>query len=405
MADQLTLTELYKDLHAHPELSFREHRTAEIAARRVKAAGLEVTTGVGGTGVVAVLRNGPGPTVALRADMDGLPVRETTGLPYASEVVTPGLEGGDVGVMHACGHDVHVTCMIGAVERLAAERDAWSGTLVVIFQPAEEIGLGARAMLDDGFLARFGVPDVVLGQHVTPRPAGTLGAHPGPAFAAAEALRVRMFGRGGHGSRPESTIDPVVMAAATVMRLQTVVSREVAAADTAVVTVGSLHAGTKENIIADDAELGLTIRSYTEPVRTRLLDSVERVIKAEAAASGAEREPEIVNKGSFPVLVNDPEATERTMAAFRAEFGADQVVDPGPLSGSEDVGLFATAAGAPLCYWLLGGADPEAFAAAAEAGPGGGLPSNHSPDFAPVIEPTLTTGVRALVTAARAWLD
>jgi amidohydrolase len=397
MADESNYAELYRDLHAHPELSFQEHRTAGIAAKRAAAAGLEVTTGVGGTGVVAVLRNGPGPVVALRADMDALPVREATGLPYASTVTAPGPDGVEVPVMHACGHDVHVTCLIGAIDRLAAERAAWSGTVVAVFQPAEEVGGGAGAMVADGAFDGCGRPDVVLGQHVVPMPAGVVGAHPGPAFAAADALRVRLFGRGGHGSRPETTIDPVVMAAATVMRLQTVVARDVAAADTAVVTVGFLHAGTKENIIPDDAELGLTLRSYTEPVRERLLTSVTRVVRAEAAASGAVREPEIVRTDSFPVLVNDPAATERTMAAFRTAFGAERVVDPGALSGSEDVGMLATAVDAPLCYWLLGGFDPEAFAA-------GKLPSNHSPDFAPLVEPTLTTGIEALVVAARAWL-
>lgn len=407
MVDQSSLAELYRDLHAHPELSFQEHRTAGIAAGRAADAGWEVTTGVGGTGVVAVLRNGPGPKVLLRADMDALPVREDTGLPYASDVVATGPDGGEVPVMHACGHDVHVTCLIGALERLAAERDSWSGTLTAVFQPAEEIGRGARAMLDDGFLDRFGTPDVVLGQHVVPMPAGWLGAHPGPAFSAADSLHVRMFGRGGHGSQPESTVDPVLMAAATVLRLQGVVSREVAAADTAVVTVGSLHAGTKENIIPDDAEMALTLRSYTEPVRERLMASVTRIVNAEAAASGAPKEPEITTIGAFPVLVNDEAATERTMAAFRTAYGADRVIDPGALSGSEDVGIFATECGAPLCYWLLGGADPAAFTT-----PDGGfdlagadLPANHSPGFAPVIEPTLSAGVDALVVAARAWLD
>ncbi len=400
-ADDGDYRELYRDLHAHPELSFAEHRTAGIAAARAEAAGCEVTTGVGGTGVVAVLRNGPGPVVMLRADMDGLPVLEATGLPYASRAVAPGPDGSEVPVMHACGHDVHVTCLVGAIERLAGERARWSGTLIALFQPAEEIGRGARAMLDDGLLDRFGRPDVVLGQHVVPMPAGSVGAHPGPAFSAADALRVRLFGRGGHGSRPETTVDPVVMAAATVMRLQTVVAREVPPGETAVLTVGSLHAGTKENIIPDDAELGLTLRSYTEPVRERLLESVGRIVRAEAAASGAVKEPEITSLGAFPVLVNDPEVTGRTMDAFRAEFGADQVLDPGPVSGSEDVGILATEAGAPLCYWLLGGADPEAFAAAGEAG----LPSNHSAGFAPAVEPTLAAGIRALVTAARTWLD
>ncbi|PWI41931.1 amidohydrolase [Streptomyces sp. ICBB 8177] len=400
-----TLEELYRDLHAHPELSFRESRTAGIAADRAEAAGFEVIRGVGRTGVVAVLRNGEGPTVLLRADMDALPVREDTGLPYASQVTGTDENGHEVPVMHACGHDVHVTCLIGAAERLAADRAEWSGTLIALFQPAEEIGGGARAMVDDGLFERVGKPDVVLGQHVAPMPAGWVGAHPGPAFAAADALRVRMFGRGGHGSRPETTIDPVVMAAATVLRLQTVVAREVAGADTAVLTVGSLRAGTKENVIPDDAELGLSIRSYTAPVRERVLEAVRRIVHAEAAASGAVKDPEITVVDSFPVLVNDPETTDRTMNAFRTEFGDAQVVAPGPVSGSEDVGVLATAAGAPLCYWLLGGADPAAFAAAANGGTADSeVPSNHSPKFAPVIEPTLSTGVRALVTAARTWL-
>jgi amidohydrolase len=255
-------------------------------------------------------------------------------------------------------------------------------------------------MLDDGFLDRFGVPEVVLGQHVAPMPAGWVGAHPGPAFASADTLRVRMFGRGGHGSRPETTVDPVGMAAATVLRLQTVVSREVGSADNAVVTVGSLHAGTTENTIPNDAELGLTLRSYTAPVRERILAAVARIVRAEAAASGAPQEPEITSIGSSPLLANDAEATERTMAAFRAEFGADQVVDPGAVSACEDVGTFAVEAGSPLCYWLLGGADPAAVQTAGE----GAVPYNHSSKFAPVIEPTLTTGIRALVTAARTWL-
>lgn len=397
MADLTHLTEIYRDLHAHPELAFAEHRTAAAAARHAADAGWEVTTGVGGTGVVATLRNGPGPHVMLRADMDALPVREATGLPYASEATATGPDGTEVPVMHACGHDAHVTCLIGALRDLAASRADWSGTVTAVFQPAEEAGDGARAVLDDGLLDRFGTPDVVLGQHVTPLPAGLLGAHPGPAFAAADSLRVLLHGRGGHGSRPETTVDPVVLAAATVMRLQTVVSREIAASDTAVLTVGSLHAGAKENVIADLAELGLSLRSFTEPVRQRLLAAVDRVVRAEAAASGAPREPEVLHTGAFPVLVNDEAATARTMAAFRAEFGADRVVDPGPVSGSEDVGLLATAAGAPLVYWLLGGGDPAVDPADA--------PSNHSPAFAPLPEPTIEVGVRALVTAARAWLD
>ncbi|MYY81228.1 MULTISPECIES: amidohydrolase [unclassified Streptomyces] len=392
------LAALYRDLHAHPELSFAEHRTAAEVARRAESYGYEVTTGVGRTGVVAVLENGTGPTVLLRADFDGLPVTERTGLPYASV---------HDGVMHACGHDMHVTCLLGALKLLADARADWSGRIVGVFQPAEEVAKGAQAMVRDGFYARFGVPDVVLGQHVGPLPAGMIGAHPGPAFAATDSLRVRMFGKGAHGSRPESSIDPVVMAAATVMRLQTVVSREISGAETAVVTVGSLQAGTKDNIIPDEAELKINIRSYTPEVRAKVLAAVERIVKGEAVTAGAEREPEITEIDTFPVLDNDADAVARTMAAVGAVIGEDRVFDPGPVTGSEDVGYFATSAGreVPLCYWLFGGADPAEVAAAQKAGTfERDIPSNHSPFFAPLIEPTLTTGVTALTVGALAWL-
>ncbi|MFE9571027.1 amidohydrolase [Streptomyces sp. NPDC006692] len=388
---------LYRDLHAHPELSFAEHRTAAEVARRAGELGYDVTTGVGRTGVVAVLANGPGPTVLLRADFDALPVRERTGLDYASTTE---------GVMHACGHDMHVTCLLGALGLLAGARSLWSGTVLGVFQPAEEIGQGARAMLDDGFYERFGTPDIVLGQHVAPFPAGMIGAHAGPAFAATDALKVVMYGRGAHGSRPEASVDPVVMAASTVLRLQTVVSREVPAGETAVVTVGALNAGTKDNIIPDEAELKLNIRTYKDEVRTKVLGAVERIVRGEAVVAGAEREPDITEIDSFPVLVNDADALARTMAAVGAVIGADKVIDPGPVTGSEDVGLFGTEAQVPVCYWLFGGVDAEEFGAAFAAGTRDrDIPSNHSPFFAPLVEPTLTTGVTALTTAALAWLD
>ncbi|MEV8523403.1 amidohydrolase [Streptomyces sp. NPDC052000] len=391
------LAALYRDLHAHPELSFAEHRTAAEVARRAGELGYDVTTGVGRTGVVAVLANGPGPTVLLRADFDALPVRERTGLDYASTTE---------GVMHACGHDMHVTCLLGALGLLAEARSLWSGTVLGVFQPAEEIGQGARAMLDDGFYERFGTPDIVLGQHVAPFPAGMIGAHAGPAFAATDALKVVMYGRGAHGSRPEASVDPVVMAASTVLRLQTVVSREVPAGETAVVTVGALNAGTKDNIIPDEAELKLNIRTYKDEVRTKVLGAVERIVRGEAVVAGAEREPDITEIDSFPVLVNDADALARTMAAVGAVIGADKVIDPGPVTGSEDVGLFGTEAQVPVFYWLFGGVDAEEFGAAFAAGTRDrDIPSNHSPFFAPLVEPTLTTGVTALTTAALAWLD
>jgi hippurate hydrolase len=401
----MDLEALYRDLHAHPELSFQEHRTAGIVAEQLSALGLEVHTGIGRTGVAGVLRNGDGPTVLLRADMDGLPVREETGLPWASTQTAPGDDGNPVPVMHACGHDIHITCLLGAVERLATSTDDWSGTLVAVFQPAEEHGGGAEVMVQDGLYEKVPVPDIVLGQHVTPFPAGMVGAHPGAAMAAVDAFDVTLRGRGGHGSRPETTIDPVVMAASAVMRLQTVVSREIAPQDTAVVTVGTLHAGTKNNIIAPSATLGISVRSFDETVRSRVLDGVDRILRAELQASGSPHEPTTDWGERYPVTVNDVEATARVNAAFASEFGAEAVLEPGALSGSEDVGNLATAAGVPLVYWLLGGGEPEKVRAAIAAGTvDTDIPSNHSPFFAPVAQPTIDVGVRALVAAAREWL-
>lgn len=407
-ADTAALAELYRDLHAHPELSFAEHRTAALIAEHLAALGYEVTSGVGGTGVVAVLRNGEGQAAMLRADMDALPVQEKTNLPYASTAHGTDRDGGDVPVMHACGHDMHVACLLGAAAELIGDRSAWRGTVVLVFQPAEEIGAGARAMIDDGLFDRFPHPDVVLGQHVAPLPAGLLAIHPGPAFAAADALRVTLYGRGGHGSRPETAIDPVVMAAATVLRLQTVVSRDIAATDSAVVTVGAIRAGTKVNIIPDEAELLLSVRSFDEAVRETVLAGIRRIVTAEAAASGAPDAPLVELLESFPVLVNDHDAAERTRAALAARFDPAFVVDPGVVTGSEDVGLLGTAAGVPTSYWLLGGAAHSHFAGATSIEEISrivrDLPSNHSPQYSPQIEPTLTTGIAALVAATHAWL-
>lgn len=400
------LADFYRDLHQHPELSFAETRTAGRIAAKLVELGADTTTGVGRTGVVATVRRGDGPTVLLRADMDALPVEEKTGLPYASTARATDPDGHDVPVAHACGHDMHVTCLLGALEVLMAERDSWSGTVLAVFQPAEELGSGAQAMVDDGLFDRFGKPDVVLGQHVAPLPAGILAAHSGPAFAGADSLRILLHGTGAHGSMPEQSVDPVVMAAATVMRLQTVVSRTIAATDTAVLTVGSLQAGAKANVISDRAELKLNIRTYNRDVRARVLEAVTRIVQAEATASGAPRPPEITPTDAFPVLVNDAAAVARTVGALRRRFGDDHVIDPGAGTASEDVGVFATASGALICYWLLGGADPELFAGAGSSGARHpDLPSNHSPYYAPVIEPTIPTGVTALVTAAREWLN
>ncbi|MEU3402279.1 amidohydrolase [Streptomyces filamentosus] len=404
-----SLRAVYEDLHAHPELSFQEFRTAGVVAGLLRGQGWQVTEGVGGTGVVGVLANGDGPVVLLRADMDGLPVRELTGLPYASHATAVDGEGHEVPVMHACGHDMHVTCLLGATAQLAAAREGWHGTVVAVFQPAEEIG-GAPAMIEDGFLDRFPRADVCLGQHVAPAPAGFAGTRPGPVMAASDSLRVRLFGRGGHGSAPESTVDPVVMAAAVVMRLQTIVSRETGSAQTAVVTVGSLHAGTKENIIPDTAELRINIRSTTPAVRGRVLAAVERIVRAEAAASGAPKDPEITPLNSFPVTVNEERATDTVMTALAGALGQERVFTlPQTLTGSEDFGVFGTALGVPSVFWHFGGADPALFQdadpdALLKDGLPATVPANHSPYFAPVPDPTIGIGVTALLAAAAPWL-
>ncbi|GAB3632038.1 M20 family metallopeptidase [Microbacterium shaanxiense] len=401
----IDLEALYIDLHQHPELSFQETRTAGIAAGHLRDLGLEVEEGVGITGVIGVLRNGEGPTVWARADMDALPVEEQTGLAYASTAHGIDPAGHDVPVMHACGHDMHVTAMLGAVERLVAERAEWSGTLVVVIQPAEEYGAGARAMLDAGILDRYPKPDIVLGQHVTPFAAGVIGLRSGTQMAASDGLTVTLHGRGGHGSRPHTTIDPVVMAAATVMRLQTIASRETDPQGVAVVTVGSIHAGLKNNIIPAEATLELSLRYPDDESRADVLASVERIVRAEALASGAEREPEIRTDHTLPPTINDADAVARVSAAFQRTLGEAAVIDPGMITGSEDVSWFARDAGAPLVFWFWGGVDPATFAAAVESGTvASTIPTNHSPFFAPEIHPTIEVGVTAMATAVREFL-
>ncbi|WP_406063533.1 amidohydrolase [Streptomyces sp. NBC_01077] len=403
------LLALYEDLHAHPELSFQEFRTAGVVAGQLRAQGWEVTEGVGRTGVVGVLANGPGPVVLLRADMDALPVKEETGLPYASTATGTDPDGNEVPVMHACGHDMHVTCLLGATAQLAAHREAWHGTVVAVFQPAEEVG-GAPAMIEDGFLDRFPRAEVCLGQHVAPAPVGFVGTRPGPVMAASDSFRVTLFGRGGHGSSPETAVDPVVLAAAVVMRLQTVVSREIGPAQTGVVTVGSLHAGTKENIIPDSAELWINVRSTTPAVRDRILAAVTRIVRAEAVASGAPKEPEFTPLNSFPVTVNDAAATAFVQESLTEVLGEGRVFTLTQIiTGSEDFGTFGTALGVPSVFWHFGGADPALYAgidpaSLLEDGLPDTVPANHSPHFAPVPGPTIPLGVTALLAAAAPWL-
>lgn len=399
------LEALYKDVHSHPELSMQETRTAGIAADRLRGAGYEVTGGIGKTGVVGLLRNGDGPTVMLRADMDALPVEEGTGLPYASKVTATDREGKTVPVGHMCGHDMHVTWLAGATKLLADARTTWHGTLLAIFQPAEETAEGAQAMIDDGLFKRFPKPDVVLGQHVMLGPAGTVAGRPGAITSAADSLQIRLFGRGAHGSMPQASIDPVVMAAATVLRLQTIVSREVAAAEAAVVTVGALQAGTKENVIPDEALIKLNVRTFDEGVRTRVLAAITRIVNAEAEASGAPRKPEITTLDHYPLNVNDGGASKRVVDAFREHFGADRVRETGPAPASEDFGSFGSQWHVPSVFWFVGGTAPDVYTKAKEANRLNELPVNHSPKFAPVIHPTLRTGVEALIVATRAWLS
>ncbi len=398
------LEPLYEDIHAHPELSMHETRTAGIAADKLRKAGYEVTTGVGKTGVVGLLRNSEGPTVMLRADMDALPIAENTGLAYASKVTATDAEGNSVPVGHMCGHDMHVTWLVGAATLMSQTRDGWKGTLMAVFQPGEETAQGAQAMIDDGLLKRFPTPDVVLGQHVMVGPAGTVAGSAGPITSAADSLQIRLFGRGAHGSMPQASIDPVVMAASVVLRLQTIVSREVAANDAAVITVGVLQAGTKENVIPDEAIIKLNVRTFDAGVREHVLGAIKRIINAEAEASGAPRKPEITPLDRYPLNMNDETASNRIAEAFRGYFPPDRVKHTGPAPASEDFGCFGTAWQVPSVFWFVGGNDPEIYAKAKAAGKLNELPVNHSPQFAPILHPTLETGVEALVVGAMAWL-
>jgi hippurate hydrolase len=368
-------------------------------------AGYEVTTGVGGTGVVGVLRNGEGPTVMLRADMYALPVKEATGLPYASTATATDASGRTMPVMHACGHDMHVTWLVGATSLLAKARDSWKGTLVAVFQPAEETGTGAQAMIDDKLFERFPKPEVVLGQHVMPPPAGQITYRPGVTQSEEDNIQVRMIGRGGHGAWPESTIDPVVMAAATVLRLQTVVSRETAASEPVVVTIGALQAGSRGNVIPDDALLRINVRTFDKTVRTRVLASIERIVNAEASAAGAPKPPEITYGEHFALTRNDPQQTTHVAEALTGYFGADQVKElEDPLSVSEDFGSFGSEWGVPSVFWYVGGTDPDLYRRAEEAGRiAEDIPTNHSSKFAPVVHPTLEAGIETLITASLSY--
>ncbi len=394
------LDALYQDLHRTPELSGQEERTAAKMAARLRAAGYEVTEKVGGHGVVGVLKNGKGPTLLVRTELDALPVEERTGLPYASRTTATGPDGRTVPVMHACGHDVHMTGWIAAATLLARARDAWRGTLVFVGQPAEETGNGAAAMLADGLFARFGKPDFAIAVHDSADlPAGTVGFVPGYALANVDSVDITFFGRGGHGAYPHRTVDPIVMAARFVTSVQTVVSREQDPLVPAVVTVGSFHAGTKHNVIPDDAKLQLTVRTYEDDVRARVLAAIARVAKGEAMAAGAPREPEVKVRedDSTRSTYNDPALTRRLAGALAAVLGADRVLERKPVMGGEDFSAYGRA-GVPASTLWVGAQDPKALAAAHASGKE--LPSLHSSGFAPDREPTIRTGATTLTVAA-----
>jgi amidohydrolase len=391
---------LYRDLHQHPELSNHEQQTAAKLAAGLRQLGYEVTTGVGGTGVIGVLRNGPGPTVMLRTELDALPVTESTGLPYASAVRTKDDSGADVGVMHACGHDVHMAAWMGTARIMAGSRPRWRGTLMLIGQPAEELITGAKAMLADGLFTKFPRPDYALAVHDDGRaPAGQVGYHAGPILTNADSVSITVFGRGGHGARPEATVDPVVIAARVVVALQTIVSRETSPFDPAVITVGSIHGGTKNNIIPDEVRLELTVRSFMAPVRQRLLAAINRITKAEAAAAAAPREPLIELGPGANALVNDPALTERVTTALVREMGSELVKDAPPEMASEDFAEFQLA-GVPTLMLRVGAVERTKYDAAMKAGTT--LPSLHSSLFAPDSEPTIKSAIAAEVVALRA---
>jgi amidohydrolase len=394
---------LYLDLHQNPELSSRETQTAAKLASRLRDLGYTVTENVGGTGVVAVLKNGTGPTVMLRTELDALPVEEKTALPYASRIRAKDDSGRDVGVMHACGHDVHMASLFGTAAIMAHSKDTWHGTLILIGQPAEETIVGAKRMIEDGLMTRFPKPDVALAMHVgNELPAGQVGVGPGYRFSNADSLRITIYGKGGHGSEPNTTVDPIVIGARTVVALQTIVSREVKPGDVAVITVGYFQAGTKNNVIPDHAELGITVRSYKPEVRARLLAAIDRITKAEATAAGAPREPKIEHYEATDAVYNDPALAQRMEGVLDSALGKENVIVEDPGLASEDFS-FITAQGVPSFYFSLGGANPEKYAEAKSAGVT--LPSNHSSLFAPDVDPTLHTGIAAEVAVLRNLLN
>ncbi|KAL4886947.1 hypothetical protein BJY04DRAFT_176889 [Aspergillus karnatakaensis] len=392
--------DLYKYFHANPELSRQEKATSEkLAYHLAQFKHYEIHTNIGGYGLVGVFRNGPGKTVLLRADMDALPVKELTGLPYASTVTMHDSDGIEKPVMHACGHDMHITCLLAAAERLVNLRDAWSGTLIILFQPDEERGGGAQAMVDDGLYSKIPVPDYCFGQHVMKLRAGSINSKSGTIMAAADSMKITVFGRGGHGSLPHTTVDPVLLAAHIVVRLQGIVSREADPTDLAVVTVGSLQAGQTENIIADRAELGVDFRTVKLETRQKIISAIQRIVTAECAASGSPKPPVFTPTRRFPPTFNDHKVASELAVSF-AEHFEDFDADTPRSNVSEDFSTLGTCRDLPCCFWFLGGIDHELWDEAQKNGTQAEIASNHSALFAPVIQPTMKSGIDALCVAA-----
>jgi len=396
---------LYRELHQKPELSLEEHETATRVRQELAQAGYEVTPGVGGTGVVGVLRNGDGPVLLIRGDMDALPVTEATGLAYASHVQTKRADGSLVGVMHACGHDVHTSNLVGTARLLAALRDHWRGTVVIVAQPAEELGRGALAMIDDGLFERFPRPEYAIALHVDgDMAAGTLGIQSGWSAANVDSVDITIHGRGGHGARPHQAIDPIVAGAHFVTALQTLVSRRVRAIDPAVVTVGSFRGGSKHNVIPDDVKLQLTVRSYSDDVRAQLLDGIRQLAEDTCRTFQCPRPPTVTLKDEYtPAVYNDPELAEAATRIFATLIGKENVVAKEPGMGGEDFGRYSRELGVPGLIYRLGSVDPARVAAAAEPG-GEPLPSLHSARYAPLPESTLRVGMRSLTNLALSLL-
>jgi amidohydrolase len=393
---------LYVDLHQHPELSGHEIHTAAKLAAELRGVGYTVTEHVGGTGIVAILKNGPGPTVMLRTELDALPVEEKTGLAYASKVHAQDAAGRDVFVGHMCGHDLHMSALVASAGIMARSKDAWHGTLMLIGQPAEETISGAAAMVQGGLFTRFPRPDVLLALHVgNELPAGKVGIVPGIYNTNADSLRITIYGKGGHGSAPHTTVDPIVTAARTILALQTISSREVKPGELAVITVGYINAGTKNNIIPDQAELGLTVRTYKTDVRKQVLAAITRITNAEAEAAGAPRAPSIDRYETTDAVYNDPALAQQLRSALESALNKDDVIMAAPITASEDFSAFI-AQGIPGFYLSLGGANPEKYTAAAAAGTH--LPSNHSALFAPDVDPALHTAIAAEVAMLRSLL-